>query len=137
MPGTRKINTWSDAKIKRKADEWLANELFMRETGGDELDPVAGWTDEQIQFENETTKGYKGARYREVHQHSKKKPQSEKATLAARLWEHDLQDSEWWAEVDKMGAEEAQALIDYTHAVTLKANAEEIEKAAEAANSQP
>ena len=88
-----KVNTWTDRRIKKAADDWLANERFEQETMGDEPDQVAGWTDEQIKFENEVTVGRKGTRYRDKHQHNKKKSQGAKATMEANRWEHTLQDS--------------------------------------------
>jgi hypothetical protein len=126
-----KVNSWSDRRIKKKADEWLANERFTRETMGDEPDQVAGWTDEQIQFQNEVTYGFKSPRYREVHQHGKTKSQGAKATMDARHWEHTLQDSEWWAEVDKMGSQEAAHLLDFAHAATDKQREAEAQPEAE------
>ena len=121
-----KINEWTDRKIKKKNQEWLANERFMRETMGDEPDEVAGWTDEQIQFQNEVTYGFKSPRFRETHQHNKKKPQGAKATVEARKWEHTLQDSEWWSEVDKMGADAAQEQIEFARDATKQAEIDAI-----------
>ena len=108
-PRTFKVNTWTERRIKKVSDEWNANRKFEEETMGEEPDEVAGWTDDQIQFENAVTVGMKGTRYREVHQHGKKKPQGAKATMEARKWEHTLQDSVWWEDIDRQHQAEIDA----------------------------